>query len=150
MKHKTLLFTLLAATTLTACSTKKNQQPTEPQPAPVEARLMTYNLHNCIGMDNRRDYHRIADAIRQARPDVVALQELDSVTGRNGGIHALDTLRALTGKQKCSFHHSSPINSFMRVCTSLIWSILAAFVPVKNRPFFLSPLAAAQSARVMQ
>ena len=97
MKHKTLLFTLLAATTLTACSTKKNQQPTEPQPAPVEARLMTYNLHNCIGMDNRRDYQRIADAIRQARPDVVALQELDSVTGRNGGIHALDTLRALTG-----------------------------------------------------
>ena len=71
MKHKTLLFTLLAAATLTACSTKKNQQPTEPQPAPVEA--------------------------RQARPDVVALQELDSVTGRNGGIHALDTLRALTG-----------------------------------------------------
>ena len=57
---------------------------------------MTYNLHNCIGMDNRRDYQRIADAIRQARPDVVALQELDSVTGRNGGIHALDTLRALT------------------------------------------------------
>lgn len=97
MKHKTLLFTLLAAATLTACSTKKNQQPTEPQPAPVEARLMTYNLHNCIGMDNRRDYHRIADAIRQARPDVVALQELDSVTGRNSGIHALDTLRALTG-----------------------------------------------------
>lgn len=96
MKHYPLLLTLLAAVTFTACNPKKSQQPTEDQPN-VEVCLMTYNVHNCIGMDNERDYRRIADAIRKARPDVVALQELDSVTGRNGGVYALDSLRALTG-----------------------------------------------------
>lgn len=98
MKHKTILLTLLAASTLTACHSPKNQQPAETRPA-TEIDLMTYNLHNCVGMDNARDYRRIAAVIRQAAPDVVALQELDSVTGRNGGVNTLDTLRALTGME---------------------------------------------------
>ena len=96
MKHKNLLLTLLAAATVTACNTKKSQQPAEPQPT-TGINLMTYNVHNCIGLDDQRDYHRIAEVIRQASPDVVALQELDSVTGRNEGVDALDSLRALTG-----------------------------------------------------
>ncbi len=62
-----------------------------------QVRLASYNVHNCIGMDNMRDYNRIADIIRQTGADVVALQELDSVTRRNGGVYALSELEKLTG-----------------------------------------------------
>src|SRR5690606_25634562 len=40
-------------------------------------RVMTYNVHSCIGMDGKLDPERIARVIARARPDVVALQELD-------------------------------------------------------------------------
>lgn len=40
-------------------------------------RVMTYNVHSCVGMDGKLDAERIARVIARARPDVVALQELD-------------------------------------------------------------------------
>lgn len=59
--------------------------------------ILSYNVRNCIGMDGKRDYQRIADLILQAAPDVVALQELDSVSTRNEGVYALGKLEQLTG-----------------------------------------------------
>jgi endonuclease/exonuclease/phosphatase family metal-dependent hydrolase len=44
---------------------------------------MSYNIRNAVGMDNTADYRRIADVITNTAPDVVALQELDSVTTRS-------------------------------------------------------------------
>lgn len=64
---------------------------------PTNLRIMSYNVHNCIGLDNVRDYNRIANIIKQAAPDVVALQELDSITQRNDGVYALKELETLTG-----------------------------------------------------
>lgn len=55
-------------------------------------RLMSYNVRNARGLDNITDYQRIADVINSARPDIVAVQELDSVTGRSGGVDVLDVL----------------------------------------------------------
>ena len=43
-------------------------------------------------MDKEYNYRRIANVISQTSPDIVALQELDSVTVRNKGIHALGEL----------------------------------------------------------
>ncbi|HEY9134482.1 MAG TPA: endonuclease/exonuclease/phosphatase family protein [Pseudomonadales bacterium] len=40
-------------------------------------RVMTYNVHSCIGMDRKLSPERIARVIAQYSPDVVALQELD-------------------------------------------------------------------------
>ncbi|MCD8182012.1 MAG: endonuclease/exonuclease/phosphatase family protein [Bacteroides sp.] len=74
---------------LLAFSTAKAQQ--------KELNILSYNVHNCIGMDDKRDYQRIADVILQASPDVVALLELDSVIQRNGGVFALEKLRECTG-----------------------------------------------------
>lgn len=63
----------------------------------VHVRMMTYNVHNCIGTDKVRDYDRIARIVMEAAPDVVALQELDSVTSRNHGRDALTLLKEKTG-----------------------------------------------------
>ena len=44
-------------------------------------RIMSYNIRNGRGMDEVTDLGRIADAICKVAPDVVAVQEVDSVTG---------------------------------------------------------------------
>lgn len=46
-------------------------------------RMMSYNIRNAIGMDGVTDCQRISDVIGRARPDVVAIQEIDSMTGRS-------------------------------------------------------------------
>ena len=48
---------------------------------PSSLRLMTYNVHRCIGNDGHQSVDRIVRVIRSARPDVVALQELDVLPG---------------------------------------------------------------------
>jgi len=45
-------------------------------PEPV-ARIMTYNVHSCGGMDGRVSPRRIARVIGAEMPDIVALQEID-------------------------------------------------------------------------
>ena len=46
-------------------------------------RLMTYNVRNAIGLDGKRDLQRIANVILSVSPDVVAIQEVDSMSPRN-------------------------------------------------------------------
>lgn len=59
-------------------------------------RVMSYNIRNAKGMDNVTDYQRIADIITSVAPDVVALQELDSITNRSKGVDVLAQLAGLT------------------------------------------------------
>lgn len=63
--------------------------------------LMSYNVRNGKGMDNKRNLNRTAAVIRAARPDVVALQEIDSVTRRSEG----NDVAAVLGR-KCSMYHT--------------------------------------------
>jgi endonuclease/exonuclease/phosphatase family metal-dependent hydrolase len=50
-----------------------------PQPAdPRRLTIMTYNIHQGFGMDNRLDLWETADAVRQADPDILGLQEADA------------------------------------------------------------------------
>lgn len=60
-------------------------------------RLMTYNIRNAKGMDNKADYDRTAAVIKNANADIIALQELDSATKRNGSEYALKILAEKTG-----------------------------------------------------
>ena len=62
----------------------------------TEVRLMTYNVRNAIGTDGVTDYGRVASVISHYDPDVVALQELDSMTRRSGGRDLLACLSAAT------------------------------------------------------
>lgn len=52
-------------------------------------KLMTYNIKNANGMDNVCDFQRVANVINNASPDVVAIQEVDSMTSRSGQKYVL-------------------------------------------------------------
>lgn len=39
-------------------------------------KVLTYNIHQCVGTDRRRDVERVAEVIRHHAPDVVCLQEV--------------------------------------------------------------------------
>ena len=54
--------------------------------------VMSYNVRHCAGMDLVVDYDRTAAVILKQQPDVVALQELDSMTGRSGQCYQLGEL----------------------------------------------------------
>ncbi|WP_431323300.1 endonuclease/exonuclease/phosphatase family protein [Rhizobium sp. YTU87027] len=49
-------------------------------------RILSYNVHSCVGTDRRIDPSRIAAVIADARPDIVALQEIDVGRRRTGGV----------------------------------------------------------------
>ncbi len=55
-------------------------------------RVMTYNVHACIGMDDELSLGRIARVIEQSDADVIALQELDVRRNRTGGIDQVQLL----------------------------------------------------------
>ena len=55
-------------------------------------RILTYNVHSCIGLDRRLSPERIARVIARHGPDIVALQELDVGRSRTGH---LDQARAI-------------------------------------------------------
>jgi endonuclease/exonuclease/phosphatase family metal-dependent hydrolase len=50
-------------------------------------RILTYNVHSCIGMDGKLSPQRIARVIAQYQPDIVTLQELDVGRMRTGNVH---------------------------------------------------------------
>jgi endonuclease/exonuclease/phosphatase family metal-dependent hydrolase len=49
-------------------------------------RILTYNVHRCVGKDRRLDVSRVADVIAALAPDIVALQELDVGRARTKNI----------------------------------------------------------------
>ena len=59
---------------------------------PVQVKIMSYNVRHCAGMDLMVDYDRTAEVILKQMPDVIALQELDSMTGRSGRKYQLGEL----------------------------------------------------------
>ena len=60
-------------------------------------KIMTYNVRNSKGMDNIMDCRREAAVIRAQAPDVVAVQELDSMTRRSGSKYILGEIADYTG-----------------------------------------------------
>jgi endonuclease/exonuclease/phosphatase family metal-dependent hydrolase len=60
-------------------------------------RVLSYNIHHGEGTDGKLDLPRIANVIRAADPDVVALQEVDDKTKRTKGVDQTAELARLTG-----------------------------------------------------
>lgn len=72
-----LLVLLLIPVLISAlwCGAYYNVKP-RPGPGPT-LKIMTYNIHEGVGVDNRLDLERIAATIRQWDPDILVLQEAD-------------------------------------------------------------------------
>lgn len=68
-------------------------------------RLMSYNIHHGEGMDAKMDIERIGKLIIAVNPEVVGLQEVDSVVARSGNIDILQMLSEQTG-MKGTFGYS--------------------------------------------
>lgn len=64
-------------------------------------RLMTYNIHGCVGMDHQLSHRRIAEVIVAFKPDIVALQELDVGRIRSGRI---DQAQVIAQELSMQFH----------------------------------------------
>jgi len=64
----------------------------------VKLRILTYNIHKCIGgVDRRYDPRRVADAIGHYDPDVVLLQEVDDQVRRSNHDRQVDVLGEMLG-----------------------------------------------------
>lgn len=66
-------------------------------------RIMTYNVHGCRGRDRQWSPQRIVDVIASAKPDIVALQELDVGRARSGGVDQAQLIAGALG-MRVQFH----------------------------------------------
>ena len=66
-------------------------------------RIVTYNVHRCVGNDRRLDVGRVADVLANLEPDIVALQELDVGRARTGHVDQAHEI-ALRLDMACHFH----------------------------------------------
>ena len=67
------------------------------QTTKMNLKIMTYNVRHCVGEDNVLNLDRTASVITKFSPDVIALQELDSMCTRSGKVYQLSKLGDETG-----------------------------------------------------
>lgn len=58
---------------------------------------VSYNIHQCVGIDGKRDPQRIAAVIQETRADIIGLQEVDFNPAGDKRSHQLDYLAEATG-----------------------------------------------------
>jgi endonuclease/exonuclease/phosphatase family metal-dependent hydrolase len=60
-------------------------------------RVASYNIHECVGGDGRRDPARIAEVLREIDADVIGLQEVDARPGETNASMQMQYLAAALG-----------------------------------------------------
>src|SRR5690349_5258849 len=59
----------------------------------MKLRVLTWNIHKCIGgVDRRYDLARTVEALQHFQPDVALLQEVDAGAKRSNGDHQAELL----------------------------------------------------------
>lgn len=71
-------------------------------------RLLTYNVHRCVGTDRQLNVARVAAVIAEYAPDIVCLQELDVGRARTGNV---DQAAAIARQLSMAFR----FNAAMRI-----------------------------------
>jgi endonuclease/exonuclease/phosphatase family metal-dependent hydrolase len=77
------------------------KRPARPRAKPNTLRVMTYNVHSCVGMDGRVSPARVARLIAHYDPDIVALQEVDVRRARTGDV---DQAHYIARELEMDFH----------------------------------------------
>lgn len=72
---------------------------------PRTTRILSWNVHHCVGIDRKHSVSRIADVIREYDPDIVALQELEVNHRRSSRIHQPSEIAGLLGMD---YHYHPP------------------------------------------
>lgn len=70
--------------------------------------LTSYNIQHGEGLDGVIDHNRIARILKKAHAEVAAIQEVDSVTRRNGGVYGLEEI----GRKAKMFSTYAPAINF--------------------------------------
>lgn len=68
-------------------------------------RVMTFNIHHAVGLDEKLDLQRIADLIKSEKADLVALQEVDKGIERSNKLDLGAALGRMTG-MSCVFSNN--------------------------------------------
>lgn len=89
-------------------------------------RIVTYNVHRCVGVDRKLDVARIAAVIAECEPDIVCLQELDVGRARTGGV---DQAHAIAELLDMSFH----FNPAMQVEEELYGDAVLTALPERRK-----------------
>lgn len=87
----------VGSTSGTACSGIGSQSSSAQAQSTPTLRILAYNIKHGLGMDSVIDLERIARVINDLQPDVVTLQEVDSVVERTKGVDQTTVLGELTG-----------------------------------------------------
>lgn len=85
-------------------------------------RILSYNVHRCVGVDRRLDIGRVAAVIAAAEPDIVALQEVDVGRARTGGV---DQAHELARRLEMDF----AFNAALRVAEELYGDAILTLAP---------------------
>lgn len=73
--------------------------------AAATLRILTYNIHSCLGTDGQRLPERIARVIALLQPDIVALQEVDVNRARSSNLDQAHRIAHCLG-MACHFYPS--------------------------------------------
>ena len=105
--HRRLIAAVLSAVLFTAVLPETGARRTSANVSSSKKtlRVMTYNIHVGVGMDKKLDLQRIADVIKQEKPDLVGLQEVDRGVKRTEGRDEIVELAGLTGMQYAFAHN---------------------------------------------
>lgn len=89
-KMRRLALPLMAAICSPACAQAQTTN------LPIQAGIASYNIHHGEGTDGKYDFERLASQFNHWQADVIALQEVDSMTTRSGKTYTLGALADIT------------------------------------------------------
>jgi len=98
IQHSPLRILIPVFLLLSAC-TEADHRPAAELAASDTIRVLAYNIHHGEGMDELLDLGRIAELIRDVNPDLVSIQEVDSVADRTNQVDQAVELGRLTGME---------------------------------------------------
>jgi endonuclease/exonuclease/phosphatase family metal-dependent hydrolase len=81
--------------------------PETPPPSEQIIKILSYNVHSCIGTDRKLDPSRIAHVIAELDPDIIGLQELDVGRRRTRG---MDQAHVIASLLKMEFHFHAALH----------------------------------------
>jgi endonuclease/exonuclease/phosphatase family metal-dependent hydrolase len=79
---------------------------------------VSYNIHQCVGTDGKRDPQRIATVIQDTKADIIGLQEVDSTRWEKKS-HQLDYLAEATGMRAVADPHPARTYRVWKCLTDL-------------------------------